>query len=50
MKREMITGSEALEKSDDVLNIVNSNAGGPYGSAVLKDVEKASNDVWNQVE
>ena len=48
MAREMLTGKEALE-SGDVVEVIYANAGGPYGSEVLKGVEADSNRVWSKV-
>eukprot|EP00656_Telonema_subtile_P007001 TRINITY_DN13269_c0_g1_i1.p1 TRINITY_DN13269_c0_g1~~TRINITY_DN13269_c0_g1_i1.p1 ORF type:complete len:144 (+),score=39.01 TRINITY_DN13269_c0_g1_i1:51-434(+) len=48
MSSEMRSGVEAL-KTGDLEQVVNVNAGGPYGSAVLKGVEAQSQAVWEQV-
>ena len=48
MVREMRAGIEALE-SGDVLNIIKANAGGPYGSEVLKGIQRDSDKVWDGI-
>lgn len=51
MLKEMKDGAKALQRGDtDPIDIVNANAGGPYGSAQLKSVQEASNQVWNKIE
>jgi len=46
MVREIQTGIDAL-KRQDVFSIINSNAGGPYGSEVLESVQADSDRVWH---
>jgi len=48
MVQEMKMGKEALA-SGDVLEVIYANAGGPYGSKVLKGVQADSDRVWNEV-
>lgn len=48
MVREMRMGKEALE-SGDVINVIYSNQGGPYGSEVLEGVQADSDRVWNEI-
>lgn len=48
MLREIRDGISALS-SEDVQQIINANAGGPYGSEVLKGVQADSDRVWDQV-
>ncbi|GAB5361063.1 hypothetical protein AAMO2058_000682500 [Amorphochlora amoebiformis] len=48
MLREMKHGSEALA-SGDLRKVVAANAGGPYGSSVLKGVQEKSDKVWEEV-
>jgi len=48
MVREMMLGKEALE-SGDVVQVIYSNQGGPYGSEVLEGVQADSDRVWNEV-
>ena len=48
MVREMRMGKEALE-SGDVINVIYSNLGGPYGSEVLEGVQADSDRVWNEI-
>ena len=45
---EMKTGVQAVA-TNDTLQVIYSNAGGPYGSEVLPDVQEASDRVWNEV-
>jgi hypothetical protein len=45
--RELQTGIEALQKQD-VFEIINANAGGPYGSEVLAGVQADSDRVWKE--
>ena len=45
MQGELETGLQALQQADAVA-VVHANAGGPYGSAVLKSVQEASDKVW----
>lgn len=48
MVREMKLGKEALE-SGDVVQVIYSNQGGPYGSEVLEGVQVDSDRVWNEI-
>jgi hypothetical protein len=48
MVREMRMGKEALE-SGDVIKVIYSNLGGPYGSEVLEGVQADSDRVWNEI-
>jgi len=48
MVREIQTGQEAL-KTDDVMEVIYANAGGPYGSEVLAGVQADSDRVWNDI-
>lgn len=48
MQGEMQTGQAALA-SGSVLDIIKANAGGPYGSAVLRGVQADSDRVWESV-
>jgi hypothetical protein len=48
MVREMMLGKEALE-SGDVVQVIYSNQGGPYGSEVLEGVQQDSDRVWNEI-
>ena len=48
MVREMMLGKEALE-SGDVVQVIYSNQGGPYGSEVLEGVQEDSDRVWNEI-
>jgi len=48
MESEMMTGKASLE-SDDVVQLIYANIGGPYGSEVLEEVQKDSDRVWNEV-
>mmetsp|Transcript_26393 Transcript_26393/g.39338 ORF Transcript_26393/g.39338 Transcript_26393/m.39338 type:complete len:102 (+) Transcript_26393:1-306(+) len=48
MVREMMLGKEALE-SGDVVQVIYSNQGGPYGSEVLEGVQADSDRVWNEI-
>jgi hypothetical protein len=45
---EMKIGVEAVA-ANDTLQVIYSNAGGPYGSEVLPGVQEASDRVWNEV-
>lgn len=47
MAHEIKTGIEALKKKD-VFEIINANAGGPYGSEVLAGVQADSDRVWKE--
>lgn len=48
MVREIKDGIEALQ-SGDVQKIIKANAGGPYGSEVLKGIQRDSDAVWDQI-
>ena len=48
MVREIQTGMSAIT-SEDVFDVIYSNAGGPYGSQVLNDIQADSDRVWNEV-
>ena len=48
MVREMMLGRQALD-SGDVLEVIYSNQGGPYGSEVLEGVQADSDRVWNEI-
>ena len=48
MVREIQAGMKALENKN-VFDIINANAGGPYGSEVLPGIQRASDEVWNNV-
>ena len=48
MIKEMKMGKAALE-SEDLLEVIYANAGGPYGSEVLDGVQADSDRVWNDV-
>mmetsp|Transcript_25910 Transcript_25910/g.31940 ORF Transcript_25910/g.31940 Transcript_25910/m.31940 type:complete len:535 (-) Transcript_25910:160-1764(-) len=48
MVREMKDGSNALQSSD-IVKIIKANAGGPYGSEVLKGIQKDSDAVWDTI-
>lgn len=45
MVGEIYTGVAAIAK-ESVFDVINSNAGGPYGSNVLADIQAASDQVW----
>jgi hypothetical protein len=45
MVQEIQDGVKAL-KSEDYFDIIYANAGGPYGSQVLDDIQKDSDKVW----
>eukprot|EP00980_Cylindrotheca_fusiformis_P021499 scaffold8353_cov138-Cylindrotheca_fusiformis.AAC.30 len=47
MVKEIIVGSKAV-KSEDAFEVVYANAGGPYGSKVLKGVQEDSEKVWQE--
>jgi hypothetical protein len=47
MQKELHTGLQAL-RTASVTDIVQANAGGPYGSAVLANVQTASERVWQR--
>ena len=48
MIREMKVGVRAVA-TNDTMQVVYSNAGGPYGSEVLRGVQEASDRVWEEV-
>lgn len=48
MLKEMSDGADAL-LSDSALRLIKANAGGPYGSAVLRGVQADSDAVWETV-
>ncbi|KAL7548994.1 hypothetical protein ACHAWF_012262 [Thalassiosira exigua] len=48
MIREMQLGRKALA-TEDVLEVIYSNQGGPYGSDVLEGVQSDSDRVWNEL-
>ncbi|EEC43947.1 predicted protein [Phaeodactylum tricornutum CCAP 1055/1] len=48
MVREIQTGINAVKK-ESVFDIINANAGGPYGSEVLEGIQRDSDKVWNTV-
>ena len=48
MISEMMTGKASLN-SDDVVQLIYANVGGPYGSEVLEGVQEDSDRVWNEV-
>ena len=48
MAKEMADG-RAAEKTGDAMAMIRANAGGPYGSAVLKGVQADSDKVWESV-
>eukprot|EP00593_Proboscia_inermis_P012429 CAMPEP_0171316570 /NCGR_PEP_ID=MMETSP0816-20121228/73947_1 /TAXON_ID=420281 /ORGANISM="Proboscia inermis, Strain CCAP1064/1" /LENGTH=96 /DNA_ID=CAMNT_0011808749 /DNA_START=72 /DNA_END=365 /DNA_ORIENTATION=+ len=48
MAKEIVDGKAAM-KSKNVQNVINANAGGPYGSKALKGVLSDSDRVWNQI-
>ena len=48
MVREMKVGIEALQ-SGNVDQVIKANAGGPYGSEVLKGIQRDSDAVWDTI-
>lgn len=48
MVREMREGIQAMQ-SGDVHQVIKANAGGPYGSEVLKSIQRDSDAVWDAV-
>lgn len=48
MTKEMADG-RAAEKTGDARAMIRANAGGPYGSAVLKGVQADSDKVWESI-
>jgi hypothetical protein len=49
MINEIKTGHKCVQDGE-VFDVIYANAGGPYGSEVLADVQKDSSRVWNEVE
>jgi len=49
MGREILAGKKANEDGAMALDIINVNAGGPYGSKVLKQVQQDSQEVLTKV-
>lgn len=49
MQGEMARGTTAVSKDATVRDVINCNAGGPYGSAVLKGVQEDSDKVWELI-
>jgi hypothetical protein len=47
MVREIQTGIQAVEKQD-AFSVIYANAGGPYGSNVLSQIQQESDRVWNE--
>lgn len=47
--KSALTCCGAAETTGDARAMIRANAGGPYGSAVLKGVEADSNAVWQQI-
>jgi len=48
MVKEIKKGQEAL-KSENAIDVIYANAGGPYGSEVLAGVQSDSDRVWNEI-
>merc|ERR1719163_2223213 len=48
MAKEMADG-RAAEKTGDAMTMICANAGGPYGSSVLKGVQADSDKVWESI-
>lgn len=48
MTKEMADG-RAAEKTGDAMTMICANAGGPYGSSVLKGVQADSDKVWESI-
>merc|ERR1719276_116800 len=48
MIQEMRDGIKAMELSN-INDIIKANAGGPYGSEVLKGIQSASDSVWEKI-
>lgn len=48
MVKEMREGIQAMQ-SGDVHQVIKANAGGPYGSEVLKSIQRESDAVWDAV-
>jgi hypothetical protein len=49
MTREMLAGRAAIASGALVRDIINANAGGPYGSSVLAGVYTESQEVWTSI-
>eukprot|EP00747_Dinoflagellata_sp_TGD_P209394 gnl/TRDRNA2_/TRDRNA2_82788_c0_seq2.p1 gnl/TRDRNA2_/TRDRNA2_82788_c0~~gnl/TRDRNA2_/TRDRNA2_82788_c0_seq2.p1 ORF type:complete len:350 (+),score=71.36 gnl/TRDRNA2_/TRDRNA2_82788_c0_seq2:97-1146(+) len=49
MAKEMKDGREAIAQAADVREVVKANAGGPYGSSVLRKVQAESDKVWDSL-
>jgi len=49
MKREMVAGRKALRSGGGVHSIIKANLGGPYGSKVLKGVQRQGDHVWKEL-
>ena len=49
MKKEMADGRAAVLRKATVHELITINAGGPYGSAVLKGIQSESTKVWDQI-
>lgn len=49
MKREMYGGREALRNGGEARAIIKANMGGPYGSKVLKGVQRQGDRVWKEL-
>jgi len=48
MVKEMKEGIQAMQ-SGDVHQVIKANAGGPYGSEVLKSIQRESDAVWDAI-
>ncbi|CAE8632479.1 unnamed protein product [Polarella glacialis] len=48
MQKEMREGQEALGRNAEAKELIKANAGGPYGSQVLKQVQAESQKVWHE--
>ena len=48
MKDEIVAGIQAIQ-TGDAFDVIQANAGGPYGSEVLPDVQESSDCVWNDI-
>lgn len=48
MVKEMREGIQAMQ-SGDVHQVIKANAGGPYGSEVLKSIQRESDAVWDAI-
>ncbi|KNC85228.1 hypothetical protein SARC_02602, partial [Sphaeroforma arctica JP610] len=49
MLGEMDVGRSALATNADTIEVIKANAGGPYGSKVLRQVHEDSNRVWDTI-